>query len=122
MTCDLTPPGSPRYLKLPSSHGQLERASMGSCESRTSEHLLLMQMSTETFGFVMKSATADSEWANNAGSGSMLQNQASINQDCYTKAASWTSLAALANFVWKFSKDLPLLGAANCSLATVTFH
>lgn len=56
---------------------------------------------------------------NNAGSGSMLQNQPSINQDCYTNAASWTLLTALANFVWKMSEDFQLLDAADSSLTAV---
>lgn len=53
---------------------------------------------------------------NNAGSGSMLHNQPSINQDCYTNAASWTFLAALANFVWKMSEDLSMLLTAASQL------
>lgn len=59
---------------------------------------------------------------NNTGSGSMLQNQPSIIQDYFTNAASWTFLAALANFVRKMSEDLPLLDAADSSPATLTFH
>lgn len=62
VTCDWTPPGSPRYLKLSSSHGQLERASMVSCEQNIRTFVADENVHRDIY-FCEKSATADSEWA-----------------------------------------------------------